>query len=149
MAIILFSDGLAANPGLEDVLDPNGTITASTTTVFEITNATGGTWNGFVFQFNGAGFGYSGGSPTSGTIIQVTVLDASSNIIASTTGSFGDAALADVWSALQSDGPLAALDTLFSGSDTITGSDGVDHLTTFGSSDFDSLSGGAGDDVLW
>ena len=44
MATILFNDSLVANPRLEDVLDPIGMITASTTTVFEIINATGGTW---------------------------------------------------------------------------------------------------------
>jgi len=148
MATILFTNTLPANPGLEDVLDPSGTITGSSTE-FAITNATGGTWNGFVFRFTGTGFGYSDMMPTSGTITGVTVFDASANIIATATGSFGDAALADTWSALQSDGALAALDRLFSGSDSITGSDSVDHLATLGSNDVDSLSGGAGDDVLW
>lgn len=106
MATTAFSSILADNPGLEDVLDPTGTITASTSTVFEITNATGGIWDGFIFRFDGANFEYVNGAPSNGTISSVTVFDASANIVATAISPFGDAALADVWSALQSDGPL-------------------------------------------
>src|ERR1044072_2057272 len=147
MSTIAFTNNLTTNPGLEDVLDPTGTITASTSTTFELTNATGGPWNGFVFRFTGTGFAYSSGSPTSGTITGVTVLDASANVVATVAEPFGDAAIADTWSALQGAGALAALDKLFSGLNTIAGSNGVDALTTFGG--IETLSAGDGNDVLW
>src|SRR4029453_7662031 len=41
----------AFNPGLEEVLDPNGTVTLSTAKLFEITNNDEGPFKGFKFQF--------------------------------------------------------------------------------------------------
>jgi Ca2+-binding RTX toxin-like protein len=153
MATITYTNFLAVNPGLEEVLDRTPKIGAHTATTYEIINNDGGATNGFVFRLTGTGFTYSNtfGVPTpeSGTITGITILDPSSNVVATGDGPFGGTSpstffIFDITSA----GPLMALDYLLSTSDTLNGSDGSDRLSTFGSPFADTISAGAGDDLL-
>jgi hypothetical protein len=133
MAIITFTNNNNPNPAIEDVLDPNGTITAQTATTFEITNNTGGPWDGFVFRLTGTNFSYNGSTPTGGTITGITILDTLGQDVATVAGPFNNTHFGSFWSNLQSGGGgLQALDYLIYLADTITGSDGDDRLTTYG-----------------
>ena len=149
VATITFTSTLAVNPGLEEVLDKNGTIGTADATTFEIINNTGGPWDGYVFRFTGSGFTYSGTVPTGGTFTTITILDPSLQVVATATGFFTNSNLGTFWATLSSGTALGALDLTLGGNDTVTGSDGIDHLTTFGSASQDNLSGGIGSDILW
>lgn len=149
MADIVFTDTLAVNPGLEDVLDPNGVRDAVSDTTFRIVNDTGGTWDGFVFEFTGTGFTYNVDEPTAGTITGVTVYQADgTTVVATITGTFGTTSLAAAWSNLENNGVLHALGNMLVTSNSYTGGTGADHLTQFGIGVWDTMAGGGGDDTI-
>jgi Ca2+-binding RTX toxin-like protein len=152
MATIAYTNSLVLNPSLDIILDSSGTIGTHDATTFEIINAVSGSVaENFVFRITGAGFTYTGTTPTGGTISGVTVFDGASNTVATITGAFGNTSLATFWTNLQSSGhQLAALDNFLSTSDTMNGSDNADRLTTYGNvaGNFDTLFGGAGNDIL-
>jgi Ca2+-binding RTX toxin-like protein len=158
MASITFSNtALAFNPGLEDVLSATSSILTHTVAVFELTNASLGPFAGYRFHFTSAANDFiydSNNAPLGGTISGLTILGSGgAPTIASVTlgaAGFSNADLATFWSLLRGGEPLSALDTLFGNADTITGSNGADHLTSFGATATqDTLSGGLGDDILW
>ena len=66
--------GTTANPDWKTCSRRPGRSPANTASLFEITNTSGGQFNGFRFQLTGAGFTYSGTTPTGGTIDGITVL---------------------------------------------------------------------------
>src|SRR5262245_61221683 len=154
MATVTFTNFLATNPGLEEVLDQIGTIGTADGTTFEIVNS-GGVWPGFVFRLTGTGFTYGGpgGKPDGGTITGATILDGSSHVVATIVGPLGvggtGTGLQAFYNLLTSVHSVAALNTLLDTSDAVDGSTSADHLTAFAvSSNPDTLSGGDGDDVL-
>ena len=152
MATITFTNALANNPGIEDVLDKSPTIGTHDGATLNLINNNGGVANGFVFRLSGSGFTYGGpgGTPDGGTISDVTILDGSANIVATITGTLALTSLSAFWTALQNGAlsVLQVLDSLLQVPNTVDGAGGADHLTAFGSS-ANTLSGGAGDDVLW
>ena len=152
MATITYSNSLALNPSLDTILDPTGTIGTHDATTFEIINAgSGSAAENFVFQITGAGFTYTGSTPTGGTISAITVFDGASNTVATITGALGHTSLATFWNNLQGPGhQLSALDNVLSTSDTMNGSDNNDRLTTYGNlaGNVDTVFGGAGNDIL-
>ncbi len=147
--------GTTFNPGLEDVLIPTGTISQHTATIFEITNNSGGAFDGFKFQIasTAANFTYSGTTPTAGTIGSVTVLapNGTTHIINVTAGAngFGDASLANFFNTLKSafGGVEDALDRILGNSNVVNGDGVADHLTAFGFGN-NVLFGNNGNDVL-
>ncbi len=161
MATITFTDNNNPNPGLEDVLDQNGNIITANATTFELRNNNGGATNNFIFRFTGAGFTFDGSmQPTGGAITGGAILDSTGGDVVATLAGISNVALNFFWSALQNNGTLNALEFLLGG-DFITpetnnyiGSNGNDHLTTFGlvhgvtSQDIETLDGGAGNDLL-
>ena len=144
-------------PGLEDVLSATGPITANTASLFEITNTSGGQFNGFRFQLTSslADFTYSGTTPTGGTIDGITVLapDGTTHIVEVTGigGPDAEQSLAIFFEVLNDPdlGPLFALDVLLNSENTVNGSGVADHATAFGlfgGGGF--VFGNGGDDVL-
>jgi hypothetical protein len=139
--------GTTANPGLEDVLSATGAVTASTASLFEITNTSGGQFNGFRFQLTSSAsdFTYGGTTPTGGTIDGITVLapDGTTHIVEVTAlGGVGAEQSLAIFFAVLNDpdlGPLFALDLLLNSEDTVNGSGVADHATAFGfvGGDFD------------
>ncbi len=143
MATITFTNNNNPNPGLEDVLDQTGDIITANATTFEIRNNNGGAFNNFIFRFTSAGsdFTFTGTTPTGGTITSVKILDATGGdevihpsripnrgLLMFLTVTAKPAALSRALNFLLGrrhilGGPV---------SNTYTGSNGVDHLTTFG-----------------
>ena len=148
--------GTSANPGLEDVLSATGPITANTASLFEITNTSGGQFNGFRFQLTSSAsdFTYSGTTPTGGTIDGITVLapDGTTHIVEVTAlgGVDAEQSLAIFFAALNDPdlGPLFALDPLLDSEDIVNGSGVADHATAFGFVGGDFVFGNGGDDVI-
>src|SRR5690348_11101846 len=100
MTTVTFTDQLAVNPGLEDVLDPTGTVTTATSDTFAITHTSGGPWDGFVFTFHGGGFTYERGMPTGGGFSSADIMDGSGHLIATITGFNNDTSLANFYNRL-------------------------------------------------
>ena len=155
MATITYTNTLPVNPSPSSVLDPDGPTNPVSATTFEIKNNNGFGADGFIFRLTGSGFTYGGpgGTPDGGTITGFTVLDASSNVIAtcvSGTNGFGNDSLADFWSTLVDgdSGGFFALTALLAESDVVTGSDNPDGLVAFGSANADVVSGGGGNDSI-
>ena len=148
--------GTTANPGLEDVLSATGPITANTASLFEITNTSGGQFNGFRFQLTSSAsdFTYGGTTPTGGTIDGITVLapDGTTHIVEVTGigGPVAEQSLAIFFEVLNNPdlGPLFALDVLLSSENTVNGSGVADHATAFGFFGGGFVFGNGGDDVL-
>ena len=148
--------GTTANPGLEDVLSATGAVTASTASLFEITNTSGGQFNGFRFQLTSSAsdFTYAGTTPTGGTIDGITVLapDGVTHIIEVTAigGPEAEQDLVDFFATLidPDQGLLAALDDLLDSENIVNGSAIADHATAFGS-EGNTVLGNGGDDVVW
>ncbi len=145
----IFTATNPVNPALEEVLDRNGLVSQALPTLFEITNTSGGQFNGFKFRFvSGAtAFTYAGTTPTGGTIASATVVDAANNVVASISD-IDNYFLNVLWDALQDQGPLFALDGMFFGfdPDSFFGSTSADRLTGHSLGDF--LNGGGGNDLL-
>src|SRR5215216_2566015 len=95
MATITFTNFLAINPALEDVLDKTPTIGPHDATTLDLINNNGGIANGFVFRLTGTGFTYGGvgGAPDGGSITDVTILDSSANVVATITGALAFSSL--------------------------------------------------------
>ena len=161
MATIVFTNNNNPNPGLEDVLDQNGDIITSNATTFEIRNNNVGIANNFIFRFTSAtaDFAFTGTTPTAGTITSIKILDATGGDDVIPSASISSKSMLGFWTALQFSGLTSALGVLLAGdlltpaSNTYTGSNGNDRLTTFGlngitSPDIETLNGGGGDDVL-
>ena len=152
--------GTTANPGLEDVLSATGAITANTASLFEITNTSGGEFNGFRFQLTSslADFTYSGTTPTGGTIDGIVVLapDGVTHIIEvpDVGGPGTDQNLDFFFETLTNPDdfgipfplPNLALDFLLNSENTVNGSAIADHATTFGGQG-NTVFGNGGDDV--
>ena len=145
--------GTTFNPGLEDVLDRNGTLSGETATGLTITNDSGGVFDGFRFELKGTNFAFTNGVPTAGTITSITVKAPTGTTqiieVAAGAGGFGNTNLKTFFDGLKAanGGVFSALDNLLSASDVVTGSALADHLTVFGAGAH-TLLGNGGNDVL-
>lgn len=152
--------GLGFIPAFEEVLDTTPAVSMATSGYYELTNNNGGSFNGFKIQFasNLNDFTYGPDGKPSGTITFVYLRAPDGTYLASAgpgaTG-FGNQKLQDFYAALTNsnapspkDAIFAALDSLFSKSNAMNGSNVADHLTAYGTS-AGELFGNGGDDVLW
>jgi Ca2+-binding RTX toxin-like protein len=150
MAAITFNTNFDPNPGFEEILDPGGTLVGAAT-AFAVTNNTGGTLDNYIFRVIGTGFTYNGsGIPTGGSVTGVLILTPNSATTIATISGIPNRNLTDFYNTLVASqgGAVAALSTLLnSQANTVTGSDGADHLLAFGTGD--TLTAGLGGDLLW
>ena len=143
---IVFNDvGLSVNPGLEEILDPTGSVDLDDINhTSTIVNTSGGAYDGYKFVLD---------LNSSDTLIEgVRILTADDAVIAEATGTFYTLSVfMSMLTTPNTGGVFPALDQLFNDDLEITGSGVGDHATSFGlgTSNTVTILGGDGNDVVW
>ena len=163
MATIIFTNNNNPNPGLEDVLDQNGDIITANATTFEIRNNNGGASNNFIFRFTSADRispspaprRPAARSPASRSWMRPAAMRSSQSVTIPNQGLviFYDHTAKPRRYRRVGRSCSAGDSAATPASNTYTGSNGIDHLTTFGLNgitcpDIETLNGGGGNDVL-
>ncbi|MGO4706074.1 calcium-binding protein [Microvirga sp. 2MCAF38] len=147
MANVTFFEDFPGNVTIEAILDPRAfDIPLNTNRDFTIHNTSAGPLADFSVTFTGNGFTYDGLTPTAGTINTVVVSNLNGDDVVRMSGlSFS---LATFFQIFKQQGGLASLDQLLAGADTVGGTNGDDHLSSYGLAG-DQISGGGGNDHIY